>query len=321
VFRSTPAPVKPPVGAHTPFDLKYLSRTGPTLIAVRPGELLGHLGEQGKETVDYARRALGAAFAFLDGDLKTADAPAAADVEELLLAGRLTLTVGKDADGSGTLGVESLNAGVVRTKKAFDWAGRVTKWFPKAEKAEHAGRAYYRVPAGAGKPPALCLLAADDRTLAFDVDEKRMTDLLDRLKKDQKPVAPAGWDEVARDAVALAHDTAADGWLTAPETPERAIDRALVTLGRKTTGLAVGFSAGDRTTVRVVITAADAAAARDVRPALEAVVGRLADEADLGPAAKLFARAAVTRDGKMVRAHGTLPENLLRKLAVPPADR
>jgi hypothetical protein len=318
-----PAADRPAAGAFAPFDLTYMPRATHSVIAVRPGELLKHLGEQDKFAADMARRFLAAAFAFLDGDLKAAAPPAVADIDQLILSAQITLGIETEKEGRSNFGVNGVSSGLVRTAKPFDWAGRLKKWFPKAETAKHAGREYVRVPFGTGERTTyLALFVADDRTLAFDSDEAEMKWLLDRLDKKQKPVAPAGWDEVSRDLVALCHDTAADGWLRAPEKPKRECDQALVTLGRKATGVALGFSSGDRTDLRVVATARDEDAAREVRTALKAIVAQLSDEDEVGrAAAKLFAGTTVNRDGAVVRAKGSVPGNLLRRLLDPDAER
>ncbi len=317
-----PAP-KPAVGAFKPFDLTYLPRTTHSVLAVRPGELVKHLGNADQATTGLLRRTLAAAFAFLDGDLKAAAPPELADIEEVIIAAQITLQVQKEEDEQGTFGVGGVSSGTVRTAKPFDWSACVKKWFPKAESVKHAGREYVRVPIEVGKEPSyLSLFVADARTLAFDTDENAIKGLLTRLEKKEKTPAPAGWDEVRRDLVALCHDTTADGWLTAPEKPKREIDQSLVAVARKTTGLAFGFSAGERTTLRVVATSRDEGDAREVQKAINAVVANLAGDEDADPSvAKFFSQATVTRGGAVVRLNGSAAGNLLRRLLGPDAKR
>jgi hypothetical protein len=319
---TAPAPrAKPAGGAFKPFDLTYMPRTGNSVVAVRPGELLRHFGEQDKFITDYARRMLAAGFAFIDGDLKAAAPPAVADVEQLIVSARVTLGVETEKDGRSNFGVNGVSSGLIRTARSYDWAGSVKKWFPKAETVEHANREYLRVPIGLGKDTShLALFVADDRTLAFDTDEDEIRGLLGRLDERLAPAAPPGWDEVCRDLVALAHDTTAAGWLTAPDEPKRETDQALVTVARKTTGVAVGFSAGECTSLRVVAAARDECDALDVRAAVTALVGELAGETE-GGLAKLFAASAVSRKGKVVRVRGEVEGNLLRRLLDPDAER
>lgn len=320
---TAPAPrVKTAAGAVAPFDLTYMPRVSNSVIAVRPGELLKHTGEQEKTLADTARRMLAAAFAFIDGDLKAAALPELADVEQLILCSQITLGVETAADGQSSFGVNGGSSGLIRSARPFDWAAAVKKWFPKAEAVRHAGREYLRVPIAFGKETSyLALYAADDRTLAFDTDEAEIKSLLGRLDKKLALTPPPGWDEVCRETVALTHDTTAAGWLVAPEEPRREFDRALVTLARKSTGLAFGFSAGERTSFRLVAAARDEDDALDVRAALKTLVAEMANADEAGPAAKLFAAAEVSRKGTVVRARGEVTGNLLRRLLDPDAER
>jgi hypothetical protein len=320
---AVPKAAKPAAVERAPFDLTFMPRTTNSVLAVRPGELLMHFGEQDKAVSDTVRRALAAAFAYIDGDLKAASPPAIADIEQLIVSAKVTLGVETEKDGRSNFGVNGISAGLVRTAKPFDWAKCLKKWFPKAETVKHAGREYVRVPVTFGKDTSyLALFVADDRTLAFDTEEDEVKGLLARLEKKLKPVAPAGWDEVSRELVALCHDTTAAGWLTAPEAPKRDTDRAMVTIGRKATGIAAGFSAGERTSLKVVVTARDECDALDVRAALKTVVTDLASEDDVGAAlAKLFAQTTVSRTGSTVRATGEVKGNLLRRLLDPDAER
>lgn len=323
-----PAPraVKPaaPDGPK-PFDLTYMPRTSNSVLAVRPNELLEHFGEQDKMIADYVRRMLAAGFAFIDGDLKAAPPPALGDIDQLIVSAKVKLGIETEKDGRSNFGVEGISSGLVRTVKPFDWGKCVTKWFPKAETVKHAGREYVRVPFPVGKETAyVVFFVADDRTLAFDTDEDEIKGLLSRLEKKMKPALPAGWNEVCREQVALCHDTTADGWLNAPEAPKREIDRAMVTLGRKSTGIAVGVSADTRTTIKVVATARDEDDAQEVRAALKTVVSDLSGGDEDGPAtalARLFAETVVSRSGSVVRAKGEVKGNLLRRLLDPDAER
>lgn len=309
--------------AFAPFDLTYLPRATNSVVAVRPGELVKHFGEQDKAVSDTVRRALAAVFAYLDGDLKAAPPPALADIEQIVLSAQFTLNIESEKDGRSGFNATGLSSGMVRTAKPFDWAKALAKWFPNGETVKHAGRTYVRVPITAGKEKVyLAFFAADDRTLAFDTAEDEMKGLLARLEKKEKLPVPMGWTEVNRDLIALCHDNTAAGWLTAPDTPKRETDRALVTIGRKATALAVGFSAGANTTLNVVAATRDECDALDVRSALKAVVTSLSDKDEIGAAvAKLFARTEVTRTGKVVRVRGEVKGNLLRALSEPEPER
>ncbi len=211
-----------------------------------------------------------------------------------------------------------MSSGVVTTAKPFDWTDCVKKWFPKAEAAKHAGRAYFRVPFGVGEAKGhLAFFVPNDRTLVFETDEDELKSLLGRLEKKLESPAPPGWDEVNRDLLAVCLDTATPGWLKAPALPKRAIDRALVTVARESTTLALGFSAGDDTRLHFVAHTKDADAARTVSESLKLVFEDMAEAEDLGPVAKLFGATKVKRDKTTVRATGALEGNLLRRLLDP----
>ncbi|HEY1191214.1 MAG TPA: hypothetical protein VGE74_26505 [Gemmata sp.] len=318
-----PAPPRPATGAFEPFDLTYLPRATNSVLAVRPNELVKHLGGQEKATTGLLRRTLGAAFAFIDGDLKAATPPALADIEQIIVVAQLKLDIETGKDGRGALSAGGISSGLVRTTAPFDWAGCLKKWFPKAERVKHAGREYVRVPFDIGKDTSyLGLFVADDRTLAFDSDEAEMKGLLARLDKKGKAPEPTGWGEVSRDLVALCHDTTAEGWLNAPAKPKREIDRSLATVARKSTGVALGFSAGTRTALRFVATARDAQDAKEVQKALKAVLAYLANDEETQPAlAKLLAQATVSRGNAVVRLSGSAPGDLLRRLLDPEAEQ
>lgn len=313
----------PTAGPFKPFDLTYLPRTDGSLVAVRPGELLKQIGNPDEAAAEGVQRVLAAAFAFFGGDLKAARPPALADIDQVVVSARFKLGFETGADGRGTMGVDQVSSGLVRTAEPFDWAGCVGKWFPKAESVKHAGREYVRVPIALGKEKSfLALYAADDRTLAFDTDEDAIKKLLDRLDKKAKPPAPAGWGEVNRDLVAVWHDTSAEGWLTAPERPKREIDRAFLKALRGMSALAVGFSAGERTALRIVTTSDNERAAAAVQTALKAVAELEAKDANTEPAAaKLFAALTVNREGKVVRVAGSTEGNVFRRLLEPGSDR
>jgi hypothetical protein len=301
-----------------PFDLTYLPRATGSVIAARPAELVKRGGAPDKAYTDTARRTLGALFAFFDGDLKAAATPALSEIDTLVTSATVALGIETNADGTSMFNIVGLSSGVVRTTKPFDWTNCVKKWFPKAEAAKHAGRAYFRVPVGAGDMKShLAFFVPDDRTLVFEISEDELKALLARLEKKLESPAPPGWDEVNRDLLALCHDTAAEGWLRAPAAPKRAVDRALVTIALQSTSLALGFTPGDETRLRVIAHTKDADAAREVSDALKLLLEDMADADDLGGAKKLFAAMKVKREKTTVRATGALEGNLLRQLLAP----
>jgi hypothetical protein len=307
--------------ADRPFDLTYLSRRAPTVIAVRPDKILKQLGEQ-KDVAEVVRRFLAASFVFLDGDLKAADPPALADIEQVVVAAQFRVGVESEPDGRSTMGLNGPSAGLVRTAKPFDWSGAVKKWFPKAEIVKHAGREYVRVPNGVGeKKSYLALFVADARTLAFDLEESEMRDLLARLAKKVEAPPPAGWDGVSREMVAVWQDATAEGWLTSPKEPKRATSRALTAAARGMTSVAVGFSAGKDTTLRIIATARDASGAESLGATIKAML-KATPGAESDPAvAKLLTGAAVRCKENEVRVSGSVPGNLLRRVLDPDAGR
>jgi len=301
-----------------PFDLTYLPRATGSVIAARPAELLKRGGAPDKAFTDTARRSLAALFALFDGDLKAAPVPALSDVDTIVTSALFTLGIETNPDGTSSFNFVGMSSGVVRTAKPFDWTNCVKKWFPKAEAAKHAGRAYFRVPFGVGEAKGhLAFFVPDDRTLVFETDADELKALLGRLEKKLESPAPPGWDEVNRDLLAVCHDTAAAGWLKAPPVPKRAIDRALVTVARESTSLALGFSAGDDTRLHFVAHTKTADAARSVSESLKLTLEDMADTDDIGPMGKLFGATKVKRDKTTVRATGTLEGNLLRRLLDP----
>lgn len=300
------------------FDLTYLPRATRSVIAARPAALLKRGGAPDKAFADTARRSLAALFALFDGDLKAAQPPALSDIDTVVTSAAFTLGIETNPDGTSAFNFVGMSSGVVTTAKPFDWTNCVKKWFPKAEAAKHAGRAYFRVPVGVGDAKAhLAFFVPNDRTLVFETEEDELKALLARLDKKLESPAPPGWDEVNRDLLAVCHDTAAPGWLKAPPVPKRAIDRALVTVARESTSLALGFSAGDETRLHFVAHTKTADAAREVSDALKLIFEDMADSEDTGPAAKLFGATKVKREKTNVRAIGTLEGNLLRRLLDP----
>lgn len=307
----------PAAGRPEPFDLTYLPRANGSIVAARPAELVRYGGTPGGVYADHARRTLAALFAFFDGDLRAAAPPALADIETLVTTATCALGIETNPDGTSSFNFVGLSSGVVRTAKPFDWARCVTKWFPKAEPATHAGRSYYRVPVGAGEQKGhLAFFVPDDRTLVFDTDGDELKALLARLEKKLESPPPPGWDEVSRALVAVCLDTRAEGWLKAPDEPKRAVDRALTTVAREGGTVVLGFWAGDETRLHVVATARDEAAAKAVSRALRMFFEDLGDADDaFGPAAKLFGAVRVARTRSVVRATGTVTGNVLRQLA------
>jgi len=314
------SPMPRVAGALRPFDLTYMPRATHSVLAVRPAELLKRTDGLDKAATTYIRRLLAAGFAFLDGDIKAAELPALTDVEQIILSVNVTIGIEAAKDGKSTFGLGGISSGLIRTAKPFDWAARIKKWFPKTEEAEYEGRSYLRIPIGIRDQPAfIALLAADDRTLAFDTDEDEMKNLLTRLKKKAPPAAPAGWDEVAGDLIAVCHDLTAEGWLTTPAEPKREFDRALVAAIHDLNGFAAGVTVGGATTIRIIATARNEAAARHALPALRSIIAEMGSDKESDPAfAKFIAEMTVKQNGRILRVTGAAPGNLLQRTAAVP---
>lgn len=319
---TSPAPRASTAGQFQPFDLTYMPRATNSVLAVRPAELLKRTDGLDKSATTLVRRSLAAGFAFLDGDIKAAELPALTDVDQVVLSAKVTIGVEAAKDGKSTFGLGGgISSGLIRTVKPFDWTGHIKKWFPKVEKVRYEGRTYLKLPIGIGDlPSCIVLLAADDRTLAFDTDEDEMKNLLTRLNKKSPLVAPPGWNEVGRDLIAVSHNVTAEGWFTAPPKPKREFDKALVAAIRDLTGFSAGLSVGDTTTIRVVATARDEASAKRALSAFKSLLAALASDKDVDPAkAKIITAMTVKRDGSVLRVTGAAPGNLL-KLASPLPD-
>jgi hypothetical protein len=317
---TAPAPRASTPGELQPFDLTYLPRVTTSVLAVRPAELLKRTDGLNRPATTYIRRLLAAGFAFLDGDIKAAELPALSDVEQVVVSASMTMGIETAKDGKSTFGLGGMSSGLIRTVKPFNWASRIKKWFPKVEEVRYEGRTYLKIPIGIGdQPSCIALFAADDRTLAFDTDEDEIKDLLSRLKKKSPPAIPAGWDEVSRDLIAVTHDMTAQGWLTAPAKPKREIDRAVVAAVHDLKGLAVGISAGDTTTIRLIATARDEAAARHAQSALKRILAEMESEEFGNPTvAKFIEGMTVERSGRVIRAKGSAAGNLFKLAAEKP---
>jgi hypothetical protein len=297
-----------------PFDLTYMPRATHSVIAIRPAELLKQTDGLDKTATAYVRKLLAAGFAFLDGDIKAAELPVLANVDQVILSANLTIGIEPEKDGKSNYGLGGISSGLVRTIKPFDWTGHIKKWFPKVEVVRHAGRDYLRIPIALGeKPSYIALLAADDRTLAFDSDEDEIKNLLSRLKKKSPPVRPAGWDEVARELIAISHDMTAEGWFTAPPKPQRGINRAVVEAVHNLKEVAIGISVGDASTIRVIATAGDEADARRAATAFKSLLEEMGSEEFGDPLiSKFIENITVERNGRIIRAVGKTPGNVFR---------
>src|SRR5262245_43071273 len=193
VGRAAPPTTVAGKDAFAPFDLTYLPPTVTTgIVAFRPAALARHLPEH--PLAGQAHQFLGLLLTMMtDCDPSAAKFPALADIDECILGLNLSTTFPSPGK-QGTFVFGAGSPGSVRTTKPFDWEGSVRKWCPRATKAEHAGRAYFRTPWKTNSPliPAdvakkaegrcLGIFIPDNRTLVLG-DEEQIQELIDRLKQ------------------------------------------------------------------------------------------------------------------------------------------
>jgi hypothetical protein len=308
-----------------PFDLDYLPATsGQGLVAFRPAEIARQLPAIGIE--GPFRQMLGVCLTYLvDCDPALPGCPDFADLEQWVLGLNLSTALPTEKE-QGRLLFGAGTPCCLRTVKPFDWAGSVRKWFPKAEKAGHAGRDYFRMPCKmpAARGEHMGIFLPDGQTLVFG-SEAQIRELLDRLQQGKPaPVPPPGWEEVSRDLIAVVIDQRTVPCIQGkwPESPQEVKDTR--TLVESVGSLAVGLTVGDQSVVKVVATARDPASAERAvtalnrltsaaRTALAGVEGPHAERARL--LADAIATRLLNRDDTVVRGRIELPCNPFQMIA------
>jgi hypothetical protein len=317
--------VRPAAGAFAPFDLTYLpALNSQGVVALRPAEVARLF--PGAKLSDQYHLALGSVLAQLvDCDLAAADPPPFADLEQCVVHMTLTATF-PDPPRQGAFQWGAGTPCYLRTTKAFDWASRVKKWFPKAAQARHAGRDYFRTPNRLSAKDQLAVFIPDDRTAVFG-DEGQVRELIERLQGGRPALTPPpGWDEVSRDLLALAFDQRQARCVRGkwPEGPREV--KGVRTLVESVEVLAVGVTLGERSAARVIATARDEASAGEAAKALGRLAGAARGLLLAGPkggaAGRLCGLLADTLkegkcgpEGRTVRLHLGAPGGLVEVIA------
>jgi hypothetical protein len=342
VAPAAPPPTSSTTSGFSPFDLTYLPRTGPQgIIALRPCEIARHLPAH--PLAGQARVFLGILLSQVsDCNLEAADPPALADLDECVLGLGVSFTLptaetqGRSVFGAGT-------PCCLRTVKPFDWAAAARKWFPRAEKTEHAGRTYLRTPWTFSSPlipPDLAkrlkgqhlgVFVPDCRTLVLGA-EAEIQALLDRLKEGKPALEPPpGWNEVRRDLIAGVLDQRETPCLQGKWPEEPAEGKPIGVLFETLTVSAFGVTVqegptGRRLVGRLVATTKDTDSAGRAVDAIKGLVDTyravLAQVPTNAPSAEparmirvMFDRATLNREGQTVRGQIAVPFALIQFFA------
>lgn len=334
VAQSAPPPVLPSKGVFQPFDLTYLPHPDVQgIIAARPAEIVRHLPPL--PSSDHFRMLLGMLFGmFYDCDLQAAQPPALGDLDQCVggFSVKFTTPFGEPRD-IPLLGIALPCS--FRTVKPFDWTGMARKWFPKAEKADHGGRTYLRIPCKLKLPSvgkdsednsAFGIFVPDDCTAVFAA-ESDIRELIDRLKAGKKLDLPPGWQDVSRDLIAIAFDQRKERCMKGkwPDEPAEAepIGVLFETLQVAAFGLTVEEGPHGRVVARMVAMTKDADSAGRTAEAIKTLANTIRTAAatsdKAGPMADLsrmtnamFDRATLTQEGQTVRGHIDVPFDLIK---------
>ena len=251
-FAADPASTPPAVPA---FDLTYLPGAGPSgFAALRPAALADLI----PATADEVRQLMSYGLGLMGGQPNAAALPTAGELEQVVLKLDLRTTYDKFAqpgDQPHTFGL-CCTGGTFRAAKKLDWLDRFAKWFPKGERAKHAGRTYYRIPMTFGEQEVtMAAFAPDDRTVSVDSDEKVRALMTAIEGKKAVVTPPTGWADVSRDLIAAVVDLKAKTALTGlRESHETKLFRPFVRFEDTVESLVVGVQTGDATAIRVTAT-------------------------------------------------------------------
>ncbi|MCU0703127.1 MAG: hypothetical protein MUF18_03955 [Fimbriiglobus sp.] len=305
------APAKELPAGRADFDLSLLTRPPDNgLVCVRPAELAVLAGDTDEAVGGVVAQFAKAVAAFIDGELKVEDLPAAADLEQVVLGLNLSLTLSTQKE-QGTLSLTGTNFGYLCTKGKFDWAGLIKKTFPKAQTKTHAGREY--LTAGvkfSGFEFTLGFYTPDERTLVFDQNAEKMVAALGEWGK-LVPTMPAGWDEVKGCSLAFVALMGNRKWMITPAGKLSEPGKQVKKLVKGLKSVCVGVTLGDTATAVGVFTATSDDAARTVQGILNDSF--TAYEASLGKRLAGTLAATATRQGKAVRVDGFAKVNILRE--------
>lgn len=315
-----------------PFDLTYLPASGAQgIVGLRPAALARQV------PVEAAGQAyqlfLGIVLQyFVNGNMNAAKPPPLGDIEECVCGISLVATFpSEEARGSLIAGMGT--PCVLRTKKPFDWIGTITKWCPHAEKVRRAGREYWKMPIpllpGSG---SFAFFSPDERTVVM-ADEAQMRKLLARLKSGKHgPTPPPGWKKVDTSLIAVAFGTRKTPCVKGewPEEPAEIIPARKLIEGAGV--ITAGFTIGERTTMKIIVTSKDEAGARDVFHAGKWLFARAAAEVGkvasakhhplVGQLQEMLETIKGSQSGRTVRAEISTAGDLFKALseAMPPCE-
>jgi hypothetical protein len=307
------AAAKDPPPGRPAFDLSLLTRPPDGgMMAFRPAELIAHAGVPDDGVTGYIGQIAKAGAAFIDGELKAENLPAASSIEQVVLGLNLSLKLSTtEEQGTGTLSLQGSNFGYIRTTEKFDWAGIVKKTFPKAVTETHAGREYLSCGIKFGTfEVVIGFYVPDERTLVFDVDVEKLEAALATWEERKRPAMPAGWDDVKGCSVAFVMPMGDRKWMTtAGKLNENGL--LLKKLAKSLKSACVGMTFGDTTTTAVGVFAA---ISDDAAFKVEGQVNKSLTAAEEGLGEKLAgkATATTTRTGKTVRVQATVKANALK---------
>jgi hypothetical protein len=264
-----------------------------------------------------------AAIAF-DADLSAAEPPGFEDLEECIFGVTLLSNFGSDKErGSFTAALGS--PCVLRTTKPFDWAGVVSKWFPRGEMVKWAGREYlanqFKIVLPNRQSARIGVFVANATTLVLG-DENQVRDLLTRLQSGKPALtAPPGWKEHEHELIALAlvqpSSCVRGQWPAGPHEVNH-----LRTIIEGSRGFAASLRLGERTEVRLTFPGKDQEASRLAAEALRWLLASarkgVAAETKSGPPAQplqllqeALEQAEITRSSRCVRVCAGVRCNVL----------
>lgn len=318
-----PASTPPAVPA---FDLTYLPGAGPSgFVALRPAALADLI----PATADEVRQLMSYGLGLMGGQPNAAALPTAGELEQVVLKLDVRTTYDKFAQPGGrphTFGL-CCTGGTFRAAKKLDWLDRFAEWFPKGERAEYAGRTYYRIPMTFGEQEVtMAAFAPDDRTVSVDSDEN-VRALMTAVKEKKAVVTPpTGWADVSGDLIAAFVDLKAKTALAGlRESHETKLFRPFVRFEDAVESLVVGVRTGDATAIRATLTtrkggtAGTKAVKELLAKAIAGTTAALKDDADeFTPLVKWAAAAVggakVETTGKTVSVKLTAPGDVRKML-------
>lgn len=304
------AAAKDPPADRPAFDLSLLTRPPDGgVMAFRPAELIAHAGVPDDAVTGFIGQIAKAGAAFIDGELKAENLPAASSIEQVVLGLNLSLKL-STAEEQGMFGLQGSNFGYVRTVDKFDWAGMLKKTFPKAVAKTHAGREYLSCGIKFGTfEMVVGFFVPDERTLVFDMDVEKLEAALATWEERKRPAMPAGWDDVKGCSVAFVMPMGDRKWMT---TAGKLNENGLLMkkLVKSLKSACVGMTFGDTTTAVGVF----AAISDDAAFTVEGLVNKSLTAAEEGLGEKLPGKsnATTTRTGKTVRVQATVKANALK---------